>query len=266
MTDLIDEPIVDIDRQFLLRYDGLRAQGLNKKQMSEQLGIKAETLPKLIKKHNKPQPLTTAEVWGNRVREYIESNGGTIKGALAALGSKSTSHPKVVRNYFKKVGFDPSRYIYKGITLGCYRGGVISEEEAGKRWGIRRIPVTCLQCGSEHLLLVSQFSAGKNAHCSECPSQERNRRLFLIVETQECFETLSQVHREFFSHEIHYLTLRRRLLTDGFCKSKDGSITVTLANNENDRAIRIHSASRSEGGSNSVRPSVYKKRGRKVIH
>lgn len=241
-----------VTANFLKNFDRWRDEGMTKKQMAKELGVTITTLNTLFKTHDKPPLLSKGELYAPKVRAHIEKNGGSINAACAWLGLKKNT-ATVVREIFRAEGFDYKRYAYTNCLLGCYIGGVISEEEMCKPWNTRRIPVECARCGAKHHILVSQFSAARQSQCSACPNQTRQYRLFLLVETQEYFSSLLQLHREYFASEVDYQMLRLKLLECGFYKSKDGKHSVTLVSKDDDRQARTHSG---RGSRSKHRPSA----------
>jgi len=212
---------------FLSNYDGLRSQFLNKKQIAEALGITSTKLKKLVDTHNKPEAIKGYERWTPLVKQHLIEKGGTVKAALRSLGAPEGVAAKVTE-LLKEQGFEYHLYLYNNVRLGCYIGHLLEPEELEKPYNTRRIKVTCARCGTEHFITMPQFSAARQSQCSACPNQRKISRHFLIVETQEIFNSLREIHRNYFDNQLGYQTLRLKVLRDGFYKSNDGSITVTL--------------------------------------
>lgn len=219
--------------QFCENYEGLRQQGLSATKIAKALGIDTRTLKMFIKQFRKQLPFTIEGYAAPKVKAHIRSNGGSVRNALKLLGL-GTHNANRVRKYLLDRGWNASQYVYSNVKLGAFIGCEIPVEELGKPWNERRMLVRCMKCGAEHLLLVSQFSGGRQSQCSLCPKLNRHHRLFLWVEQQVTYDNLRQLHRQLLEGQLSYQTLRYKLLSEGFFKSKDGDITISLASVSDD--------------------------------
>ena len=239
------------EARFVAKYDELRELGLNKKQIAEELEMSVGTITRFVEAFGKPKPYTVLEFLAPKVKAYILEHGGSIRNALRQMG-EGVQQANRIRTHLLSQGWDYNRFIYKNQQLGVYVGGEVPEEELSKPWNERRVRVRCSQCGHEHLILISQFSSGRASQCSACPNIRRNHRLYLWVEKQQYFDSLRQVHRELLKGSIDYQTLRYDLLEDGYFKSKDGSVTISIAASPADDEVAKSARKRA-----SRRPKVF---------
>lgn len=218
----------NIYKRFLDNYDDCFEDGITRKEFAERLCIPKQMLNGFLEKSGKPAPLLPIEYLASRVKEHITNNGGSIRLALEELGEENAVIKSFsVRKHLREQGFDWRMFGFINLELGCYRGGKVLDGGYDLPYGQRRLEVECLKCGHKHSVSVANFSQGQNQSCAYCPKRPKIHRKHKVLETGET-GSLMGLWKEYFSNALPYVSLRQKILRNGFYKDESLGLTLVL--------------------------------------
>ena len=156
------------------------------------------------------------------IKHFIETRGGTISGAIKALGYPTT------QNFFKKitreltaVGFNSALYKHVGKRAGHW---IVLPAEDGQRKDSHRC--LCTKCNTTHLVRKDNFAAHSTLQCADCSSKDRknNRRVAVRnIRTGEIFPSINKAHAS-VSKVINKQWFYRKIRANETIELPDGTV------------------------------------------
>ena len=213
---------------FLERYDSCFEDGITRQEFASRLCVPKQMLKGFLEKSGMPAPLSPMEHLATRVKEHITNNGGSIRLALEELGEEDAVIKTFsVRRHLRDQGFDWKAYGFMNLILGCYKGGKVLDGGYEVPYGQRRLEVECLICGHTHTISVASFSHAQTQSCAFCPKKPKVHRKHKVLETGETgsLRGLWTIH---FADALPYVSLRQKILRDGFYKDESVGLTLVL--------------------------------------
>ena len=170
-------------------------------ELAKRIGCSAPYVANVAKKHE--IKLYFTEHRGNRksvsdeisqqVIDHIRDNGGTVNSSSRELGMGSQKVQQAVRNYARRIGFEPKVYRLAHQRFGLWK--ILPGIPEPVYTCDYHVNALCTGCGKVYQVSICNMRAGVSSGCKCCRKNQGNIPIYCI-ETKEIYASIMSMTKD----------------------------------------------------------------------
>ena len=136
---------------------------------------------------------TVSDELCQQVIDHLKENGGTVNSSSRALGMGSQRVQQAVRNYSKRIGFEPKVYRLAHQRFGLWK--ILPGMPVPVYTADYHVNALCTGCGKVYRVTICNLRSGVSSGCRFCRKNQGNIPV-VCRETQEIYASIMSMTKD----------------------------------------------------------------------